>query len=196
MANRKQSLNRDTKETQITVTMDLDGTGATRVSTGSGFFDHMLTLMGRHGFFDIEIDATGDLEVGCHHTVEDVGIVMGKVLASVLADKKGIARYGSAAVPMDEALARVDLELSNRSVLVYNVPLARVQVEGFDGGLIEHFFQALVLQSGLTLHINLEYGKDPHHCFEAVFKAFGRALHNATRVDPRVKDVLSTKGTL
>jgi imidazoleglycerol-phosphate dehydratase len=122
--------------------------------------------------------------------------VFGNVLAAILPDKKGIARYGSATVPMDEALAQVDMDLSKRPVLVYSVPLARMQVEDFDGGLIEHFFQAFVSQAGVTLHINLKYGKDPHHCFESVFKAFGRALHNATRPDPRVKGVLSTKGTL
>lgn len=196
MAERKTSVSRDTKETQITVTLNLDGTGVSGIATGTGFFDHMLTLMARHGFMDLDVDAKGDLEVGCHHTVEDIGIVFGNTVAALLPDKKGISRYGSAAVPMDEALARVNMDVSNRAVLVYNVPLARAQVEDFDGNLIEHFFQAFVSQAGVTLHINLEYGKDPHHCFEAVFKAFGRALHNATRPDSRVKGVLSTKGTI
>ncbi len=196
MAERNASKRRTTAETKIAVSLDLDGSGRSQIETGIGFLNHMLELLARHGFFDLTVKAEGDLDVDCHHTIEDTGIVLGDTLASVLADNKGICRYGSATVPMDESLAHVDIDICNRPVLVYNVPLNKPCIGNFDASLIEHFFRALVSHARVTLHINLEYGEDAHHCIEAVFKAFARALHAATRPDTRVEGVLSTKGTL
>jgi len=196
MTDRSVSKSRTTAETRVAVRLDLDGSGTSEIDTGIGFLNHMLTLMARHGFFDLTVKAEGDLDVDYHHTVEDIGIVAGDALAEVLADKKGIARYGSATVPMDEALAHVDIDICGRPVLVYNVPLAHSRIGNFDVNLFEHFFKTFVSHATLTLHVNLESGTDAHHCIEAVFKAFARALHTATRPDPRVDGVLSTKGTL
>jgi len=196
MTERNASKSRSTAETKVTVDINLDGAGVAEIETGIGFLNHMLELTARHGFFDLKIKAQGDLDVDCHHTIEDIGIVLGDALAEALADNKGIARYGSAGVPMDEALARVDIDICNRPVLVYNVPIDSPCVGNFDVNLCEHFFQAFVSHAHVTMHVNLEYGEDAHHCIEAVYKAFGRALDAATRPDPRVDGVLSTKGTL
>jgi len=196
MTERSVSKSRSTSETQVSLTLDIDGRGTSEIETGIGFLNHMLTLIARHGFFDIKLQAEGDLDVDCHHTVEDIGIVLGDALASILADMKGIARYGSAAVPMDEALARVDIDICNRPMLVYNVQMTDARVGNFDCNLFEHLFHSFAVHAGVTLHVNLEYGEDAHHCIEAVCKAFARALNTATRPDPRVDGVLSTKGSL
>ena len=196
MTERNASKSRTTAETKVNVDINLDGAGVAEIETGIGFLNHMLELTARHGFFDLRIKAEGDLDVDCHHTIEDIGIVLGDALAEALADNKGIARYGSASVPMDEALARVDIDICNRPVLVYNAPIDSPCVGTFDVNLCEHFFQAFVSQARVTMHVNLEYGEDAHHCIEAVYKAFARALDAATRPDPRVDGVLSTKGTL
>jgi imidazoleglycerol-phosphate dehydratase len=156
----------------------------------------MLELFARHGLFDLNISAQGDLEVDFHHTVEDIGICLGQALARALGDKHGIRRYGEAAIPMDEALASVAVDLSGRSFLAYNVKVRRIKIGDFNVGLVKEFFRALTDQADLSLHINLLYGEDIHHCLEAVFKAFGRALRQAVEKDPRVRGVPSTKGRL
>ncbi len=189
-------VSRKTAETAIQVSLDLDGTGRTRVSTSMPFLDHMLTVMGKHGLLDLAVKASGDLDVDCHHTVEDLGIVLGQALKQALGDKAGIRRFGSAAVPMDETLARATVDLSGRPYLVFRVPLSTRKIQSFDTELIEHFFEALSVHAGLTVHVEVPYGKNAHHMLEASFKAFGRALEQATRIDPRVAGVPSSKGTL
>jgi imidazoleglycerol-phosphate dehydratase len=188
---------RKTAETVISGRLDLDGQGVGHVKTGMPFLDHMLMVMSKHGFFSLSLRAQGDLEVDFHHTVEDLGIVLGELLRRVLVEKGGIRRFGHAAVPMDETLAIVTLDLSGRSHLVYHVEVLRRQkIRDFDVTLVEHFFEALVNHSGMTLHINVSYGKNPHHILEAIFKAFGKALDQATQFDERLNGVLSTKGEL
>lgn len=187
---------RTTTETDIRIQLNLDGTGAVEVSTGIGFFDHMLSLLGAHGFLDGSIAATGDLGVDHHHTVEDVGIVLGDAIGHALGDRKGIRRYGHAVTPMDETLAEVSLDLANRPYLVYRVPSCVVPGTGFDTHLGKEFFRALATRSGMTLHIDLRYGENEHHILEAVFKAFGRAFHQAVSLDDRISGVRSTKGSL
>jgi imidazoleglycerol-phosphate dehydratase len=189
-------VSRKTKETAINVTLDLDGTGRTRVATGMPFLDHMLTVMGKHGLLDLTVKAAGDLDVDYHHTVEDVGIVMGQALKQALGDKAGIKRFGAGAVPMDETLARATVDVSGRPYLVYRVSVTTRKIQAFDPELVEHFFEALVVHAGLTLHLDVPYGKNAHHMLEATFKAFGRALEQATRIDPRVAGVPSSKGRL
>lgn len=197
MKKRTAEVRRKTSETQVKVQLNLDGTGQSRVRTTMPFLDHMLTLMAKHGGFDLTVDARGDIEVDFHHTVEDIGIVLGEATAIALRDKRGIRRYGSFAVPMDETLARIDLDLSGRPYLVYEVPLpGKKKIRDFDVELIEEFFKAFVVKAGVTLHVNVPYGKNPHHILEAVFKAFGRALDQAVRMDGRSKGIPSTKGTL
>ena len=197
MAVRKSSVKRKTTETNIKINFSIDGKGKGSINTQMPFLDHMLTLFTRHGLFDLYIDASGDLEVDYHHTVEDIGIVMGQAITKAVGEKKGIKRYGSAEIPMDETLASVSLDLSGRPYLVYNVSLPRkVRIKEFDPDLIEDFFQAFVNNSGVTLHINLQYGRNIHHIFEAIFKAFGRALDEATTIDSRISGVPSTKGKL
>ena len=197
MAVRKSSVKRKTTETNIKINFNIDGKGKGSINTQMPFLDHMLTLFTKHGLFDLNIDASGDLEVDYHHTVEDIGIVMGQAITEAVGEKKGIKRYGSADIPMDETLASVALDLSGRPYLVYNVSLPRkVRIKEFDPDLIEDFFQAIVNNSGVTLHINLQYGRNIHHIFEAIFKAFGRALDEATTIDSRIKGVPSTKGKL
>ena len=197
MAVRKSSVKRKTTETNIKINFNIDGKGKGSINTQMPFLDHMLTLFTRHGLFDLYIDASGDLEVDYHHTVEDIGIVMGQAITEAVGEKKGIKRYGSADIPMDETLASVALDLSGRPYLVYNVSLPRkVRIKEFDPDLIEDFFQAIVNNSGVTLHINLQYGRNIHHIFEAIFKAFGRALDEATTIDSRISGVPSTKGKL
>ena len=197
MKSRKASISRHTTETKVRVSLNLDGTGKYRVKTSIPFLDHMLSIMARHGCLDLTVLASGDTEVDYHHTVEDIGIVLGQSLAKAFADKRKIVRFGSFTVPMDEALARVDLDISGRPYLVYQLTLPRKRkILDFDLDLIEEFFRALVTTSGITLHINVPYGRNPHHIIEAIFKAFGRALDQATQHDSRVRGVPSTKGKL
>ena len=194
---RKARIERKTKETQIAAEMRLDGTGSYTIKTPIPFFDHMLTLMCKHGLFDMKLVAKGDIEIDDHHTVEDTGIVLGKVLKEALGDMKGISRYGQASVPMDEALAQVSIDISGRHYLVYNVAFPKKsKLREFDPDLIEDFLQAFAGSAGITLHVNVFYGRNTHHIIEAIFKALGRALRQAVTIDPRVKGVPSTKGSL
>jgi imidazoleglycerol-phosphate dehydratase len=193
---RSASTTRKTKETEITVELRIDGNGDADISTPVPFFGHMLELAAKHGLLDLKVRAQGDIEVDAHHTVEDVGITLGESLKKALGDKKGIVRYGSAVVPMNESLAEVSVDLSGRAHLVYNVDLPRDKVGEFDVELTEEFFRSFATSSASTLHITLRYGTNVHHSIEAIFKAFGRALDAATSFDERVKGVPSTKGTL
>lgn len=193
---RNAELERKTKETQIQIQLNLDGSGNVAVDTGIGFFDHMLTLLGAHGFLDLSVQAKGDLEVDYHHTVEDVGLSLGEVLVEALGDRKGIRRYGFAVTPMDESLARVAVDLSNRPYLVFLLPDSMVPDPGFDVTLIKEFMRALSNKAGMNLHIEVPYGENQHHVIEAIFKSLGRALSQAVGRDPRVKGVRSSKGTL
>jgi len=187
---------RATKETDIQLELTIEGKGTSAITTGIPFMDHMLTLMTAHGFFDLTMDAKGDIEIDDHHTIEDIGIVLGEAFNKALGDRKGIRRYGRSLVPMDETLASVVIDFSNRPCLVYNVGLKRETAGRFDAYLIEEFFRAFVNRSGATLHINLMYGVNTHHIIEAVFKAFGQALDEATILDERIVEVRSTKGIL
>ncbi len=194
---RRTSVERKTKETDIKMDLDLDGTGRYKIDTSIPFLDHMLSLMSKHGLFDLKIKAKGDIEVDDHHTVEDAGIVLGKAFRQALGDMRGIRRYGQASVPMDETLASVNLDMSGRPYLVYRVEFPKKnKLKGFDPDLIEDFLQAFVSHSGTTLHVSVPYGRNTHHIIEAVFKALGRALRQAVEIDPRVKGVPSTKGKL
>jgi imidazoleglycerol-phosphate dehydratase len=209
---RRAGLERGTNETKISVSLNLDGTGAAHIATGIGFFDHMLAQTAKHGFFDLEVQAEGDLQVDGHHTVEDVGIVMGKALAAALGGREGIARYGCEILPMEDALVLCALDVSGRPFLAFGsracgsreLPEAPLsggvftvpKIGGMDTELVEEFFRALCLHGGLNLHIQVLAGKNNHHVAEAIFKAFGRALDKATAADPRVVGALSTKGVL
>jgi imidazoleglycerol-phosphate dehydratase len=194
---RAAQIKRKTKETEIELTVNLDGGGQSSISTGIPFMDHMLTLFSAHGFVDLQLKAAGDTEIDDHHTVEDLGICLGMALHQALGDKKGLRRYGEATVPMDEALARVVMDLSNRPYLSYRVVLKKQTAGTFDVALIEEFFRALVNHAGITLHVELMAGSDPHHSAEAIFKAFARALDHAAGPEPRLKgEVPSTKGLL
>jgi imidazoleglycerol-phosphate dehydratase len=193
---RKARIERNTAETQIKLSLDIDGAGKHKVKTSVPFLDHMLTLFARHGHFDLTVDATGDIDVDYHHTVEDIGIVLGQALRKALGDMKGIRRYGEAKVPMDEALATAVVDVSGRPGLVYNVDLPKGKVGEFDVELAFDFFKALTNHAGLTLHIAVPYGDNLHHIIEAEFKAVARALDVATGLDPRTKGVPSTKGVL
>ena len=194
---RKASIQRNTKETQIRIGLDLDGQGRYQIRTPLPFLDHMLSVMAKHGLLDLTVRANGDTEVDFHHTVEDLGIVLGEALKKALGQKMGIQRFGSATVPLDDALAWVSLDLSGRPYLVYKVDLPpKRKIKDFDPYLIEHFFEALATHCGMTLHINVPYGKNPHHILEAIFKAFGKALEGATRINARMKGIPSTKGKL
>jgi len=194
---RKATIERKTKETKVRLQMNLDGKGAAAVDTGIPFLDHMLSLVAAHGFFDLDIQAKGDTEVDDHHTVEDLGISMGMALRKALHEKRGIRRYGEATIPMDEALARVVVDISNRPVLAYRVSLSKRTTGTFDVGLLREFFRALVTHAGVTMHVDLLAGDEPHHVSEAIFKAFARALDQATGYDPRLgESVPSTKGLL
>lgn len=193
---RQAVIERTTKETSVRLTLELDGQGRAEIDTGLGFFDHMLTHVVFHGYFDLTLKAQGDLHVDPHHTVEDVGICLGQALKQCLGDRAGLVRYGSAFVPMDESLAQVVVDLSNRPILVLD-PVRRPGTVGqFDGQLAEEFWRALALNAGLTLHVRLLYGDNDHHLLEAAFKALGRALDQATSLDPRARGVVSTKGVL
>lgn len=193
---RTATIDRKTKETAIKLTLSLDGRGESSIVSGVPFFDHMLTQIARHGFFDLEISAQGDLEVDAHHTVEDLGICLGEAFKQALGDKAGVRRYGRGTMPMHEALAAVILDFSGRPFLVYNVPLPKAQVGNFDLELVEEFFTAFCNHAGANVHVNLAYGENLHHIVEAVFKAFARALDDATQIDPRIEGVLSSKGSL
>ena len=193
---RTATINRSTKETSIKLTLELDGRGEHQVESGVPFFDHMLTQIARHGFFDLQLDAKGDLEIDAHHTVEDVGICLGEAFKKALGDKTGIRRYGRGTMPMHEALAAGILDFSGRPFLVFNVPLPKAQVGNFELELVEEFFTAFCNHSGANVHVNLAYGDNLHHIVEAVFKAFARALDDATQFDSRIEGVLSSKGSL
>jgi imidazoleglycerol-phosphate dehydratase len=193
---RTATIERVTKETRIKLNINLDGTGVGRICTSVPFLDHMLDLFARHGLFDLEVEASGDIDIDFHHTVEDIGIVLGQAIKEAVGEKKGIRRYGQASIPMDETLASVATDLSGRPYLVYNVRLPKVKIGEFDVELAREFFQALTNNLGANLHINVMYGDNVHHMLEACFKATARALDMATQLDPRIQGVMSTKGKL
>ena len=194
---RQAKIDRKTKETDIQIKLDIDGKGQAKLDTGVPFMDHMLTLMAAHGFLDLEIIARGDTEIDDHHTVEDLGICLGQAIQIALGEKKGIRRYGEAIIPMDDALARVVMDISNRPHLAYRVPLDRTTTGNFDVGLVHEFFRALITHAGITMHVDLLAGDEPHHVAEAVFKAFARALDMACGPESRLGGgVPSTKGVL
>jgi imidazoleglycerol-phosphate dehydratase len=194
---RSATISRQTKETRIELSLNLDGTGESSPSTGVGFFDHMLDLLARHSLIDLTVKAEGDLHVDQHHTVEDVGIVLGQALDKSLGDKRGIHRYGSATVPMDESLATVTVDLSGRAAFVFNVAFTGDAIGTFSVELVEEFLKALATTARMNLHVNVPYGTNNHHIAEAVFKALARALRQAVEIDPRRADqVPSTKGSL
>lgn len=194
--NRKAIVSRDTKETQIKLTLDLDGSGVCKLDTGIGFFEHMLDGFARHGLFDLEVTCKGDLDVDCHHSIEDVGIVLGTAIKEAVGDKKGIVRYGSCMLPMDETLAMCAIDLSNRPYLVFDAAFASDRVGEMDTQMVKEFFYAVSYSAGMNLHLKVLYGENDHHKMEALFKAFAKALDAAIRFDPRISDVLSTKGAL
>ena len=193
---RRAKIIRKTTETDIQLEIDLDKTTGSKIDTTIPFFNHMLELFARHGFFKLIIKSKGDTQIDDHHLIEDLGICLGKAVGQALDKKKGINRYGSASVPMDECLCRVDLDISGRPYLIYNVKYGRRKIGEFDPALVKEFFKAFTDQSGITLHINLEYGDNCHHIIEAVFKAFARALKKAVTLNENIKGVLSTKGSL
>ena len=189
-------VSRKTRETTIQVDLRLQGVGECEVSTGVPFFDHLLSAFTRHGLFDLKIQAVGDLEVDQHHTVEDVGITLGQAIRSAVGEAEGLARFGLARIPMADALVEVALDLSGRPYLVYRVDLPRGWIGQFDAALVEDFLYALCTEGGIDLHVDLVHGHNPHHIAEAIFKGLGRALDQATTVDPRIEGPLSTKGRL
>jgi imidazoleglycerol-phosphate dehydratase len=193
---RTAKVERKTKETDITIELDLDGTGKAEIDTGMPFFDHMLDSFTRHGLFDVVVRAKGDLAVDYHHTVEDVGLALGEAFKSALGDKRGIRRFGEAACPLDETLASVVVDLSGRPYLSYNVKIRPGRVGTFDTDLPHEFYAAFANQLGMNLHIDVVRGENPHHIIEACFKAFARAMDAATQLDPRIEGILSTKGSL
>jgi len=192
---RRAEIERKSKETAVSLRLDLDG-GAASASTGAGFLDHMLDLLARHGRLGLQIEAKGDLETGAHHTTEDVGIVLGQAIDRALGDRAQIRRYGSAVVPMDEALAECAIDISGRPLIVYEADLPDVTIAGFDAELAEEFFRAVATNAKLTLHLRVRYGNNVHHKIEAAFKAFARALRESVSIDPAERGVPSTKGTL
>src|SRR6476646_3567031 len=193
---RRTRVERNTKETKIVLQLDLDGTGVSNIETGIPFFTHMLEAWAKHGLMDLTVDAQGDLEVDLHHTVEDVGICLGKAFREALGDRAGIVRYGASFLPMDEALLHAAVDISGRPFLVFNVPLRRTRISNFDLDLLKDFFRAVTVNAEITLHLNMHYGENLHHIAEATFKAAGRALAEATRLNPRITGILSTKGSL
>jgi imidazoleglycerol-phosphate dehydratase len=196
MIKRDAQVTRDTLETQITVMLNLDGTGGSRLATQVPFLDHMLDQIARHGVFDLEIEARGDLHIDAHHTVEDIGITLGQAFAKAIGDKKAVRRYGHAYVPLDEALTRVVIDLSGRPGLEFNIAFTRARIGSFDVDLVHEFFQGFVNHAHVTLHIDNLRGTNAHHQAETAFKAFGRALRMAVEIDPRTAGVPSTKGSL
>ena len=193
---RRAEIERKTAETQISIKLNLDGEGTCDIATGIGFLDHMLTLLAKHSFMDLTVKAKGDLEVDSHHTVEDIGIVLGEALREALGDKAGIHRYGNCFIPMDETLAQVCLDFSGRPFLVFGAEIPKILLGNYDTEMTEEFFRAVAMHCGLTLHIRVLYGSNVHHIIEAIFKAFARAVAEAAAVDPRVKGVISSKGVL
>ncbi len=195
--NRIASVKRTTKETDISILIDLDGSGAANINTGIGFFDHMLEQLARHSLIDMDISVKGDLHIDGHHTVEDTALALGEALKGAIGDKTGIVRYGHAYVPMDEALARVTLDLSGRAYFIWNVDFNMTYIGDLDTELIKHFFQSLAVEGGITLHVENLYGENNHHIVEGVFKAAAKALRMAVSIDERAVDQLpSTKGAL
>ncbi len=193
---RTSSIERNTKETQVSVTLGLDGSGAGEIETGIGFFDHMLELLKKHALIDLTVKAKGDIDVDYHHTVEDVGLVIGKALDEALGDRKGIVRYGFASVPMDEALCETSLDLGGRPFIVMQCPMKHAMVRDFEVKLVEEFFRALSVEGRLNVHLRQIYGDEAHHVCEGLFKSFARALRAAVAVDPREKGVPSSKGVI
>src|SRR5690625_3028472 len=193
---RTKSINRKTGETSISMDFSLDGNGEANIQTGVGFFDHMLTAVAKHGLFDLTVTCDGDLEVDQHHTVEDVGIVLGQAFDAAIGTKEGINRFANVSVPMDEALATASIDISGRSFLVFHAEGLKDKVGDFDTELVEEFFHAFVSHAKVTLHLRLEYGKNSHHMIESMFKAFGRALNEASAMNPNIKGIPSTKGVL
>lgn len=193
---RKGSVARKTNETDIRLEIELDGSGSYEINTGVGFLDHMLDLFSKHAMVDLKLTCQGDTQVDAHHTVEDCGIALGEAIGIALGDKASIKRYATKFVPMDETLIMANLDISGRPYFVYNIDLLRNKVGDFDAELCEEFFRAVSVNAGLTLHLNLQYGKNTHHIIEAAFKAFGQALREAVSLDPQIKGVFSTKGML
>ena len=193
---RRAEIERKTAETQISIKLNMDGEGKCDIATGIGFLDHMLTLLAKHSFMDLTVKAKGDLEVDSHHTVEDIGIVLGEALREALGDKAGIHRYGNCFIPMDETLAQACLDFSGRPFLVFGAEIPKIKLGNYDAEMTEEFFRAVAMHCGLTLHIRVLYGSNVHHIIEAIFKAFARAVAEAAAVDPRVKGVMSSKGVL
>jgi imidazoleglycerol-phosphate dehydratase len=197
LAPRGARVERNTKETQILLQLNVDGTGVSKIETGIPFFNHMLGAWAKHGLMDLAVDARGDLEVDLHHTVEDVGLALGRALDEAIGDKLGIVRFATAFVPMDETLVQASVDLSGRPYLVFNVPLQRAKLGTFDLDLLVEFFRALATEGRMNLHVSMHYGANLHHVAEAVFKSVGRALADATRINPRIAGILpSTKGAL
>jgi len=194
---RKATLSRNTKETQITLSLNVDGEGTSRIDTGVGFMNHMLDLFAFHGGFDLDLTCKGDLDVDSHHSVEDIGIALGLAFKDALGERRGITRYGHFTMPMDEALVSVDLDISNRPYLVFNVELDNVLLGNFQSEMVEEFLRAFAFNAGITLHVNEHYGKNTHHIIEAIFKALARALKEAVMIDEAHKDkIVSSKGVL
>jgi imidazoleglycerol-phosphate dehydratase len=193
---RKSQIERNTTETKIKLKFDLDGNGRYEISSGVRFFDHMLELFTKHGRFDLSIECKGDVDVDAHHSVEDIGICLGLAIKDALKDKAGIIRYATAFTPMDESLSRISLDISNRSYLVFDAEFTTPLVGDFPSELVEEFFRAVAFNAGITLHMKMETGKNNHHMIESLFKGFGRALREATRIDPTIDGVMSTKGQL
>lgn len=194
--NRIAQVERNTSETQISLSLDLDGSGKRDLGTGIGFFDHMLSGFARHGFFDLDVKVNGDLEVDCHHTIEDTGIVLGTAIRQALGDKKGIRRFGSMILPMDETLVLCAIDLSGRPYFAFDASFTTDRVGDMDTEMVREFFYAVSYTAGMNLHMKVLSGANNHHIIEALFKAFGKALDEASSFDPRVKDILSTKGSL
>ena len=196
MKKRTSNINRKTTETTIKISLNLDGEGKRTISTGIGFFDHMLDLLAKHALFDLEIKASGDTKVDYHHTVEDVGICLGQAVKEALGDKAGITRFANVSVPMQEALANIALDIGGRSALVFNAKLDTEKVGDFDTELIKEFLEAFSVNAGINLHVDVPYGENAHHISEAIFKGVAKALDRATRLDERTDEVPSTKGVL
>ena len=196
MGNRTALIERNTSETKIRLSINLDGSGKSNIQTGIGFFDHMLHSFARHGFFDLDVKVDGDLHVDCHHTIEDVGIVLGQAIGKALGDKKSIRRFGNMILPMDETLVLCSMDISGRPYLYFDIPFTVEKVGTFDTEMVKEFFYAVSYSCGMNLHFKYFHGSNNHHLIEAAFKAFARALDEATAIDPRIDGVLSTKGTL
>ena len=196
MSERIAKVNRKTRETDIEMVLNLDGRGAANINTGVGFFDHMLDGFSRHGFFDLQLKVKGDLEVDDHHTIEDTGIVLGTAIKEAIADKKGIKRYGSTIIPMDETMIMCAIDLGGRPYLSMNEDFLSNKVGGMETSMVREFFYAISYSAGMNIHIKILDGHNAHHIIEAIFKSFARALDEATSIDPRITDVLSTKGSL